>query len=56
METAALYSLGGERDMTEPGAEAAQLYPAARTLDWIFPQEKSNLADVGPGIRMRVLL
>ena len=27
-------------------AESAQLYRAARTLDWIFHQEKSNLPDV----------
>ncbi len=27
-------------------AEPAQLYPAAKTLDWIFHQEKSNFPDV----------
>jgi hypothetical protein len=30
--------------------------PGKGSSDWIFPQEKSNLADVGLGIRMRVLL
>jgi hypothetical protein len=29
---------------------------AKGSSDRIFPQEKSNLADVGLGIRMRVLL
>jgi hypothetical protein len=34
----------------------AMLSSAKGSPDWIFPQEKFNLADVEPGIRMRVLL
>jgi hypothetical protein len=38
------------------GAVSEKLYPAATLPDWIFHQEKSILAQAGPGIPILTLL